>query len=206
MTRILAKHGIETKVKLPGVGENLQDQPNVALVYPSKINATGIVPYATFINAYDMFGDETASVAASTNCSLSKWARVVSDASEGAISSEVLEKLFGVQHDLIFRKNVTIAETLTVARENQLISVFWLLLPFSRGSVHLKRPDAIDHPAIDPKFFLIDFDLVVQILIGRLSQKLWYTAPTDALLAPGTPSLYPNATDDEWRAYLNANC
>ena len=172
------------------------------------MNATGaMTPYATFVNAYDLFGNETASIAASTNASLSKWALTVSEASKGAVSPQVLERLYRIQHDLIFKENVTVAETLTGASGTSVFSSFWLLLPFSRGSVHLTQAEAIDHPAIDPKFFLIDFDLSTQIGISRLSQKLWYTAPLDSLvLSSEAPNLPLNATDAQWISYFNTSC
>ncbi|KAK7755135.1 hypothetical protein SLS62_002950 [Diatrype stigma] len=203
---IISQLGIDTTVELPGVGENLQDQPNVALIYAGKTNVTGVVPYATFVNAYDIFGSKTASVADTTNASLSNWALVVQEASGGAMSRKVLERLFRIQHDLIFKDNVTIGEILTNAAGSNFISVFWFLLPFSRGSVHLTETEAVDQPAIDPKFFLIDFDLALQIELGRISQQFWYTSPVDSLVASGTTELPLNASDAEWLSYFNASC
>lgn len=206
ISSILKKNGIETKIELFGVGEHLQEQPNTSLQYSSKINVTGTAPYATFVTAQDIFGDQTSVVAAATDSKLSEWAQKVSGINNGAINASQLENIFRIQHDLIFKRNITVAETLTSASANVLYSAFWLLLPFSRGSVHLKSTEDIDDPAIDPEYFLIDFDLTVQTAIGRLSQELWYTAPVNDLvisnLAPGDATLPRNATDDQWAAFI----
>ncbi|KAI0846031.1 putative GMC oxidoreductase [Daldinia vernicosa] len=202
---ILKEHGIETKIDLPGVGEHLQDQPNVALEYTSNINLTGTVPYATFATAQDLFGKQTSAVAEETYTKLSEWAQKVSDINNRAIDAHQLEKIFRIQHNLIFKDNVTIAETLTSASGNILLSAFWPLLPFSRGSVHLKSIEASD-PAIDPEYFLIDFDLSIQTELGRLSQDLWYTSPISDVvignLVPGDEALPRNATDAQWATFI----
>ncbi|KAF3064522.1 Glucose oxidase [Daldinia childiae] len=202
---ILKGHGIETKINLPGVGEHLQDQPNVALEYTSNINMTGTVPYATFATAQDLFGKQTSAVAETTYTKLSEWAQKVSDVNNRAIDAHQLEKIFRIQHDLIFKDNVTIAETITSASGNVLISAFWPLLPFSRGSVHLKSIEAND-PAIDPEYFLIDFDLTIQTELGRLSQDFWYTDPISDVVVgsfvPGDEALPRNATDAQWATFI----
>ncbi|KAI1213531.1 putative GMC oxidoreductase [Annulohypoxylon truncatum] len=203
---ILKKYGIETKIELNGVGENLQDQPNTALEYSSNFNVTGTAPYATFVTAQDIFGNQTSTVAAATDAKLSEWAQRVSDVNGGAISPSQLERIFRVQHNLIFNKNVTIAESLTSGSGSILISAFWTLLPFSRGSVHIKSAEDIEDPIIDPKYLFIDFDLTVQAGIGRTSQGLWYTEPISntvvSYLVPGDADLPRNASDAQWAAAL----
>ncbi|KAI0180344.1 putative GMC oxidoreductase [Hypoxylon sp. FL1284] len=205
---ILKQHGIETLIELQGVGEHLQDQPNTVIGYSSMVNRTGMAPYATFATAQDIFGARTADMAAATDAKLSKWARDVSAANHGAIDADQLEKILRLQHDLIFRKNVTIAETLTTVSGSTLVSAFWLLLPFSRGSVHLKSAEAIDDPAIDPEYLTVDFDLAVQTGLGRLSQDFWYTPPVSDLVVgnvmPGESVLPRNATDAQWAAFISS--
>lgn len=204
-TSILAAHGIETKLELPGVGENLQDQTYVGVNYPGKRNESGFAPYVTFANVYDMYGEETASLAASTKASLGEWARVVADANKGAISAQAIEKFFEIQHDLIFDKNATIAEGLSQVTGNILQTTSFTQLPFSRGSVHLPPSGAIDQPEIDQKWYTIDFDLSVQIAMSRLATSLWNVEPSHSLLGPGDLPLPFDATDDEWEAYIAEN-
>jgi choline dehydrogenase len=154
-----------------------------------------------------MFGDETSAIEASTSARIAGWAKQVAAASHGAVQVENVEKLFRIQHDLIFKQNVTLGETLTAISEGVFVSAMWLLLPFSWGSVHLTSVDNINAPAIDPKYFLIDFDLDVQIGLGRLSQKLWHTAPVSSFITGGlspTDDVLPlNATDEQWTSYIS---
>jgi choline dehydrogenase len=65
--------------------------------------------------------------------------------------------LLSIQHDLIFKKNVTMAEILVGSADILVMSNYWILLPFSRGSVHLGSVDEINTPVCDPRFFLVDF-------------------------------------------------
>ncbi|KAI1109990.1 GMC oxidoreductase [Nemania sp. NC0429] len=204
--RLLKSLGIKTKIDLPGVGEYLQEQPNTILAYGSKQEVSGSAPYATFSTAQDLFGDETAAIRASSAASIPAWARQVAAASNGAVSAANVERLFRVQHDLIFRRNVTIGETLTTATSGLFLSAMWLLLPFSWGSVHLVSADAIDSPAIDPKYFLVDFDLDVQIGLGRSAQTFWHTKPASDFAGAGvvpTDDVLPlNATDEQWTDFI----
>ncbi|KAI1094481.1 putative GMC oxidoreductase [Rostrohypoxylon terebratum] len=207
---ILKKFGIETKIELNGVGENLIDQPNTSLEYSSSVNSTGTMPYATFVTAQDIFGTQTSMVADEIHSKIPEYAQKVSDANGGAITPSQLEKIFQIQHDLIFNKHVTIAESLTSGAGNILISAFWTLLPFSRGSVHMTSAQDIDDQAIaiDPKYFDIDFDLAVQTGVGRISQELWYTEPISGLVAsylvPGDAELPRNASDAQWAKALGS--
>lgn len=211
--RILSKLGIDTVVNSSGVGENMIDQPNLSLVYSTKDSFPGYAPYATFVNASSLFGGDTAAVAASTNNSLSTWARQLANDTGGALSTEALERLFRVQHDLIFQKGVTIAEILSSASGSLSVSAYWDTLPFSRGSVHLSSADGLATPAINPRFLAVDFDLAVSVAIGRLSAAFWNTPPVsavvDAEVQPGPAVLPPNATDAQWASFttgsLNSN-
>ncbi|KAF2969249.1 hypothetical protein GQX73_g4370 [Xylaria multiplex] len=201
--------GIEAKIDLPGVGEYLQEQPNTVLAYSDRLNLSGSAPYATFSTAQDMFGSELSDIETSTLAQIPDWAKKVA-ASNGAVKAANVEKLFRIQHDLIFRQNVTIGETLTAISGGYFLSAMWLLLPFSWGSVHLTSIEAINAPAIDPKYFLIDFDLDVQINLGRLAQKFWHTKPVSDFVGgsvlPEDGVLPLNASDKQWASYIGDSC
>ncbi|KAI0866784.1 GMC oxidoreductase [Xylaria cubensis] len=205
---LLKKLGIETLIDLPGVGEYLQEQPNTILLYSSTYNASGSAPYATFSTAQDLFGDKTSAMKASTSAQIPDWAKKVVAASNGGIEEANVEKLLRTQHDLIFNKNVTIGESLSTF-SGVLVSAMWLLLPFSWGSVHLTSVDAINTPAIDPRYFLVDFDLDVQIALARQAQRFWHTKPVsdivgDGLSPTGDGDVVPlNATDEQWIKYIS---
>jgi choline dehydrogenase len=206
-TRILEALGIETKVELPGVGENLIEQPNLILAFSGNLEPSSNA-YHTFATAADLFGTDVAAVEASTLASLSKWAQAAVDASgNDALNVTAIEKLLQIQHDLLFKQNVTAAEILTVvAPQGLLASNYWILLPFSRGSVHLGSADKINEPLIDPRFFLADFDLNATVATGKLTQRFWLSEPMNNVvtgpLIPG-PNLLPNdATDAQWETYV----
>jgi len=163
--------------------------------------------YHTFATAADLFGHDIAAVEATTRASLRKWAEAAADASGGdALNVTALEQRLRIQHDLLFNRNITAAETLTVvAPGGVLASNFWILLPFSRGSVHLGSVERINDPLIDSRLFLADFDLNATLAIGKLTQKFWLSEPMNAFVSdpvfPGPEELPNNATDRQWEAY-----
>jgi choline dehydrogenase len=201
--------GIETKIALPGVGENLQEQPNLILAFSGNLESSASA-YHTFASAADLFGDDLAAVKASTRASISKWAQAAVDASgSDALNIKAVEKIMGIQHDLLFKCNVTAAEIISVVApvgQGLLASNYWPLLPFSRGSVHLGSTDKINEPVIDPRMFLADFDLTASVATGKLSQKFWLSPPMSANviapLLPGADVLPNNATDAQWESYV----
>ncbi|KAF2678706.1 GMC oxidoreductase [Lentithecium fluviatile CBS 122367] len=209
--KILSKLGIKIKVKLPGVGESMQDHNIIAMTYALKSSLDGgRIPYATLPTAQDVFGNKTASLAASTSAKLAEWAKALSDLSDGAISPSAIEKRFRIQHDLIFKKNVTVGELFPTNTGTGILAQFWTSMPFSWGSVHLGSKDKFNEPSITPNLFsATDFDLDMLAAVGRLSQKSFATPPLSDLIAdnvsPGYSKLPLNASDDQWGTFLKGN-
>ncbi|KAF2258401.1 glucose oxidase [Lojkania enalia] len=208
--KILKKLGIPTKVNLPGVGESMQDHNIVAMTYNLSNNITGRIGYATMPTAQDVFGSKTSSLAASTFKKLRSWAKALSATSDGAISPSAIERRFRIQHDLIFNKNITIAELFpTNTGDGGLLEQFWTSMPFSWGSVHLSSRDNIEVPSITANLLSTDFDLDMLTAVGRLSQKAYATAPLTDLIAdnssPGYTKLPLDASDEQWATFLKAN-
>lgn len=207
--RILQRLGIETKVPLPGVGESMQDHHAIGMTYGVAASISGRTPYAAMPTAEDVFGDQKSAVAASTRAKLSEWAKALSEASSGAISPEAIEKRFRVQHDLIFKKNITVAELFPTNSGSAVFAQFWTSMPFSWGSVHLGAPNKINEPVIDPRLMFFDFDAKMLASVGRLSQKAYDTPPLSKLLttniSPGYDQLPRNATDDQWATFIRNN-
>jgi choline dehydrogenase len=202
---VLAQHGIETKIDLPTVGESVQDQWVNTLVYATTFNVTGHVPYVIFPTAQDVFGSETAAIGASVKANLSSWAQAASDARNGSVSAAAMVKRFEIQHDLIFNQNVTVSEIYTIGSEGVAGSSYWILMPFSWGSVHSDSGADIAMPVIDANVFSVDFDIQMLIGIGKLVQNVWATSPLSDIVVenvvPGDSSLPANATDAQWRAF-----
>lgn len=173
---------------------------------------TGSAPYATFMTAHDIFGSNMSAAATQTKALLHQWAAQIASRENNGVDVKAIEKVLAIQHDLIFNKNVTIGEVITSAHGSNLISVFWALLPFSRGSVHLTSSSESDanSPKIDPGFLEINFDLEMQIAVGKLTQKYFSTSPIKhsvvANLAPGTSVLPIPASDDQWTSFVKEDC
>jgi choline dehydrogenase len=207
---VLEPLGLDVKINLPGVGENLQDQPNLSLLYNTNVSISGYTPYATFATAKDLFGSNFSSIAADTKARLPQWAALASTGTGGAITTEAFLKILEVQHDLIFVQDVTIAEIMILSGESILASAVVPIYQFSRGHVHLSSTTqlATDSPAIDPAFFQVDFDLTIHMAAGRLAQEMWATAPASNFVTGNTvpgPSILPYpATDEEWTSFIRS--
>ncbi|PGH07787.1 hypothetical protein AJ79_06175 [Helicocarpus griseus UAMH5409] len=203
---ILSKHGISTTRALSAVGENLQDQPQTSIFYQNSQVINGSAPYVAYADAWDIFGESTSNIAAATKEKLSEWAGIISKSNNNAVSPDSIQHVFQIQHELIFRQNVSVSGTLTTASGDQLTSVFWGLLPFSRGSVHISSEDPLEHPLIDPNFYLIDWDLRPMVELCKLARKYWSTEPAGALavgeLVPTLETVPDDATDEQWVDWL----
>ncbi|GAW27316.1 putative GMC oxidoreductase [Rosellinia necatrix] len=206
----LTRLGIDVRIDLPGVGENLQDQPDLTLSYIPKAPTPGsLTPYAAFVTARDVFGDKTDVIAESTEANLSTWAETVSSSS-GHVGKEAIESIFRHQHDLIFKKKIAIGE-ITLTSSDVIASEYWSLLPFSRGSIHLRSAVANEPHKVDinPRFLQIDYDIQPFVAIGRLTQKFWATSPAADLVTgkkePKDNEIPPAATDEQWTSYVKRN-
>lgn len=204
LTSVLSNLGIDTMIDLPGVGENLQEQPNTNLFFTSSLNVSEIVPYATFATADDIFGAERSAMAEATKGNLTEYARAIASASNTGLNTTAIEQVLQIQHDLMFTKNVTISETIVIAALGFLVTTHWEVSPFSRGSVHLAAKGQINTPVIDPRYFLIDFDMTQQIKIGDQAREFWQSAPMSDYIT-GNVSGVP-ASDEQWAQYIQSSC
>ena len=212
--RLLKEMDIEPIVDLPGVGENLVDQSNTPIMFRARDNLNGGSPYVSFATAAGLFGSKVSQVAAETRLSLGRWARQVAISNPGGPGAAALERIFRIQHDLIFNKGVTLSETFTTTYAGVVVSTAANLLPFSRGSIHIlpgnNDTTVPDTPAIDPKYLAVDFDMATQVAAGRLACRLSTTPPLSdlavgALLPPdnagSTPPPSVDAADEQWRRW-----
>lgn len=201
----LQANGVPVVVDLPGVGENLVDNPLIGYVYKSDFVADGYTPYSAFLTAQQLFGDSTADQAASVKEQIPQWAQQVVDRSGGALNASAIEKIMAIQHDVIFNKNVTIVEVVQAAQDGALSGAAWNLLPFSRGSIHISSA-SIDKPAIDPQFLAVDYDLDTTITIGKVVRNFYNASPihphVTGYLDPSTDKLPENPTEDDWRTFV----
>lgn len=195
-------------MSLPGVGENLQDQPNTNIVMQGSTIFNGTISYSTFGSLYDLF-----STLPTHN--ITAWAGVVSAAINNSLTASALTRLFQIQSELL-AQGVPDAETFLETTYNLGLgpsaiaaSAFWLLLPFSRGNVHISSPDANVYPDINPNFFLVDYDLEVQIAVAKWTRRFWDAEPLRGKyteLSPGLDTLPRNATDQQWADWVKSTC
>lgn len=207
--RILKSLGIQPKVDLPGVGENLQVVGAVVVDYEGDGSLEQPASaYHANAKVADLFGDDTAAIEASTRASIPAWAQAAVAQSVDGLDVTNVEKLLGIHHDLIFKHNVTAAEVLTVmATTTHYQSQGWALFPFSRGSVHLGDAEKINEPIIDPRLHLADFDLAIEMATGRFAQRFWQLEPISTYVTgphAETPPPPNNATDVQWKSYIES--
>lgn len=88
--------------------------------------------YAT-VTAADLFGADLDNVAAQVRRDIPSYARLLSQASGGAISVQAQERILHLRADLIFEKGVAIGQILI----QSFGATAWGTLPFSTGSVHV---------------------------------------------------------------------
>ncbi|TVY56724.1 Glucose oxidase [Lachnellula cervina] len=205
---ILDKFGIPSKIVLPGVGENLMDQPNNAIVYNSSTIFNGTTGYVTYATAADFHMEPP------SDEDLPIWAEQVAAANNHAVNASSLEYIFKVQSQLL--KSVTNAEVflstgkgIGLPPSGLLATAFWLLMPFSRGSVHINSLDPLAYPTINPNYFLVDYDLKTQAAITKWVREFWMTTPMSSLaseISPGYETLPANATDAQYIEWAKTSC
>ncbi|KAH0345211.1 glucose oxidase, partial [Aureobasidium melanogenum] len=206
---VLESLGIEVKVDSPFVGENLQDQTTVDTDYTAKANFTGAGGFIGYFNATDVWGNSTAAFSKAVKASLEQYANRTVQATGGITDRETLLKLFQIQHELIFEDEVVISEVIVNAPSSGSgLLEYWGLMPFSRGNIHIKSANASAPAAINPNFFMLDYDLKQQIGTARAARKIATTAPlSNILTSETTPSfdVVPlNATDAVWGDWLKS--
>ncbi|KAL9617402.1 MAG: hypothetical protein Q9160_007806 [Pyrenula sp. 1 TL-2023] len=207
-SEILSRQSIDTKVHLPSVGENLQDQTTFTIsALALNRNFTGYPPFVAHTSIYDLFGSNAPSLFNSTLAKLPDYAQTIASQNGGASSAAVQERILRTQLDLIFNSNTPASEIAPIGTGNAIGSAIWPLQPFSRGSVHVSSPNKTALPSIDAKFFQLDFDGQLAVATARFARQLLTTAPLSAIINATTinPSfdLVPaDASDEVWLDWI----
>ncbi|GIZ37186.1 hypothetical protein CKM354_000064300 [Cercospora kikuchii] len=206
---VLEKHGIEVQVNNPNVGENLQDQTTVDTQYTATRNFTGSGGFIGYYNARDVFGNDTDRISAEVKASLAAYAHQVSTASRGTVALSTLEKLFNIQHKLIFEDLAVISEVIVVAPAAGSSTIeYWGLLPFSRGNIHISSSNASTPALINPNFFQFGWDIKQLIGTARAARAVANTSPFSKLITdevlPGHQTVPRGASDQVWGEWLKS--
>ncbi|GFF47364.1 glucose oxidase [Aspergillus udagawae] len=207
--RILNRHNIPVRVSLPAVRENLQDQMNTLMTASTHSPITG-GRTVTFASATDIFSEDTSSLANLTRIRLPSYAAVVANMSNGAMLPGHLQHLFQVQHDLIFKNNIPIAEIIFKPGGEKTVNAgYWGLQPFARGEVHIRSSDPTAQPTINPNYGLLEWNVQLQVAIAKFIRRMFRSAPLEGMiekeLRPGLSAVPGDAADEVWANWLKDN-
>jgi choline dehydrogenase-like flavoprotein len=207
---ILSKYDIPVKVNIPAVGENLQDQTNNGLSYEGNEFWLGSPTFSALPSADHIYGDSFSTVASHFNSSLADYAETVANSSNGALQASNLLAVFKLQWDMIFRSKVPFAEIVFLPIAHSFSVEYWPLLPFSRGSIHIKSANASAPAAINPNYFMFEQDLTTQSDVAWYIRKLFNTLPLADLVgnerSPGLEHVPVNASESTWDSWVKKNC
>ncbi|KAF4630270.1 hypothetical protein G7Y89_g7866 [Cudoniella acicularis] len=210
---ILSKFNIPCIVPLPGVGENLQEQPNNDFAGFLNTTQNGSVPYVTYASLPDFLP----SLSLPNRTVLPLWANKIANSLKTSLPTSTILHLLTIQYDLLTQQPnpVPDAEILFASTPSYgagpstlLVTAFWLLLPFSRGNIHIQSSDPSVYPAINPNFFLVDFDLEVTVELARFVRRFWTSEPIAGfvqMISPDFRVIGQNATDEVWGSWVKEN-
>jgi choline dehydrogenase-like flavoprotein len=207
---VLTKHEIPLKVNLSSVGENLQDQTNNGLSYEGKEFWLGLPTFSVLPSAEDIYGDDYSAVSSAVNSTLADYAKNVSVFSNGAVQEANVLAALQLQYDLVFKSHVPFAEIVLLPIGHSFSAEYWPLLPFSRGSIHVKSSDAAQLPSINPNYFMFEQDLKSQVDVARYIRKAFKVAPLADFVgedyAPGVEHVPENASQSIWESWIMSKC
>ncbi|KAJ5496410.1 Glucose-methanol-choline oxidoreductase [Penicillium fimorum] len=206
---ILSKYKITTKINLPTVGENLQDQMNNGLQFDSKTSYYNkSADYVSYPSAAQLFPNSTA-VGAELLRKLPAYAAQVASANGNITKARDLYHFFKIQWNLIFKYGIPVAEILLEPSGTMYDTEYWGSVPFSRGSIHLSSADPTAAAVIDPKYFMLDFDLHAQVQAARFIREVFKTKPfadmAGAETSPGLSTVAAGANDEGWADFIKDN-
>ncbi|RDX56525.1 alcohol oxidase [Lentinus brumalis] len=231
---VLGKHGIETLVDLPAVGENLQDHPYVYLIYEidSKHETVDLVRepewMAKQVELYktrEGFLSSAATAVSSflpakafaTEEQMRRWKETALKCVETAPKG--LKKQLQLQlewfHDpssgeaeLIPFPGFFAASGLQPMPQSRYSSMVCAVMhPLSRGSVHVSSKDPKAPPAIDPNYFSNPVDMEVLLATVKFALKLYETSPIkDSVIGRIAPTAKDCASDEALVEYIKNGC
>jgi choline dehydrogenase-like flavoprotein len=203
---ILGQYDIPVVVDLPTVGENLQDQMNNALTFTDNETLSGSDSFIAYPTVSDLFPTNLTLFATSIAKSLDSYAKTVAHASNNVVSASDLLSFFKLQYDLVFNSSTPLLEVFITPTASIFSFEYWILLPFSRGNIHISSSNASAAALINPNYFMLDFDTSVQIAGARFIRNIMATSPLSTYAGaetnPGLNSLPANASNAEFETFV----
>ncbi|KAF4200210.1 hypothetical protein CNMCM8927_003789 [Aspergillus lentulus] len=183
---ILRKYDIPVVVALASVGENLQDQTKNGLAWKGKDLWTGLASFSALLPVDLLYGNNVSAIATAVKSTLPRIC-------EGGVPR--LERL-------------PFAEIVFVPLGDSVSSEYWCLLPFSRGSIHVRSANASEPASINPNYFMYEADLIAQADVARYIRQLYGRAPLTDLVAeeiqPGLDIIPENAPESTWEGWIKS--
>ncbi|KAI0724006.1 GMC oxidoreductase [Cerioporus squamosus] len=231
---VLSKHGIETLVDLPSVGENLQDHPYIYMIYEinPKHETIDVVRepdvMAQQVERYKTReGFLTSAVAAlsaflpakafATEEQMQRWKEAVLKSEETApqnlkkqlqLQLEWFQDPSSGEAELIPFPGFFVGSGLQPVLKSRYSSMVCAVMhPLSRGSVHISSKDPRAPPAIDPNYFSNPVDMEVLLATVKFTFKVYETSPIkDSVIRRIAPTTEDCASDETLIEYIKNGC
>jgi choline dehydrogenase-like flavoprotein len=230
---ILAKAGIEQKVDVPGVGENLQDHLRIQTTYELQPNITGldILRYNQTRAAIELelwrqgqtslyqysgscYGFLKWQQAAGNNTRLLHLAQSVADTSNVidrtklSLLSDPTSRTPDLQvvfGDGYIGTRGYPSNTTSGYGKKYATLLAGVMHPFARGSVHISSSNVTAAPTIDPKYISNAFDLEAAKAAAKYLRKMGTSSPFKELWVKEYDPGLDTQTDEQWEAYVREN-
>lgn len=201
---VLDSVGIQQVVDLP-VGLNLQDQTTTNLRYGATTAGAGQGQAAYFATFNETFGDFAPQAHDLLNTKLDLWADQVV-AGGGFHNATALRIQFENYRTLLTHDDVAYAE-IFLDTSGQATFDIWDLMPFSRGSVHIRDKDPyLRRMANNPQFYQNELDVLGQAAATRLARDLTTRPPLAQYIAgetrPGVDAVPRDASLRDWTGHV----
>ena len=174
---LLAEHGVEARVDLPGVGGNLQDHLQIRSAYRLK---EGTVT----LNSWKKAGSLLGQALLGAEYALFRTGPLSMAPSQFGLFAQSSEELSGGTPDLQFHIQPLSLDDLSDPNSMHkfpgLTTSVCNLRPSSRGRISLTGPSTMDAPAIDPNYLDTDHDKAVAAAALRLARRLVLESPSFA--------------------------
>ena len=231
---VLQAAGVEQKVELSGVGENLQDHVRIVNAYQLRDNYTtpDILRLNTTYAAeqLELWRENKTGLYDSTSSGYAylQWDQILEDTSSLVARANSSANVFNVvdvkklqnledlsklvpQAEVLFSDGYLGAKGYPVANSSLYGSSFFALIgvlqhPLSRGSSHITSANFTTKPSFDPNYLNSSYDLHGVAHIAQFLRTIAQTPPMSyAWTAEYEPGLDLVNTDDDWLEYARSN-
>lgn len=201
----LRQHNIPVIAHLPGVGQNLQDQPIIGIAHRVTVPTSSLLandPLYAASAAESYLQNGTGPLAGPPG--LLAFERI-SDTHPSLLPNNTLTSLHQTfppdwpQFEYLTQNgysgyNTNYRTSAPTDGYNYATLSAVLLTPFSRGTITITSPDASVQPAIDPAWLTAPEDLALALAAFKRLRTIWATIPNVTIGAEYLPG--PNVTSD----------